>query len=174
ALLIASWALSRVRPKRTMRIWQTGLCLVAVYVGICAWCSNTSTNLARAQSNSTAPIYVYPEPLGPQRFRAVVQKPEIYEHYLAYPFHRKIELLGKIDSEEKTSMVEAVRKTETATRLDAFFSTPVWREASDHQAAIVYGLEFRSAVMPRGVPFTFRVTPQGQVSRERLVAPAAD
>ncbi len=174
ALLIASWALSRVRPERTTRIWQTGLCLIAVYVGICEWCSNTSITLARAQSNSTAPIYIYPEPFGPQRFRAVVQQPEIYEHYLAYPFHRKIELLAKIIPEEKTPIVEAARKTEAAARFDAFFLTPVWRESSDHQAAIVYGLEFRSALMPRGVPFTFRVTPQGEVSREQLVAPAAD
>jgi len=173
-LLVASWALSCVRPQRTIRIWQTGLCLIAVYVGVCAWCSNASAKLARAQSNSTAPIYVYPEPLGPQCFRAVVQEPDRYKHYLAYPFHGRIDLLKQIAPEQYTPIVEAARQTEVAHRLDWFFSTPVWAESTDHRAAIVYGLEFRSVVMPRGTPFTFRVTPQGQVSRERLVAPDAN
>lgn len=172
-ILIAAWALSRTHPQRTMRIWQTGLAVLATYVAICAWCSNTTLTLARVRSNSAAPIYVYPEPLGPQLFRAVVAETNIYEHYLAHPFEQKIVLLGKIAPEVKTPVVEAARTTEAAHRLDAFFSTPVWREAPDHKAADVYGLEFRSTVLKRGVPFSFRVTPQGQVSRERLVAPVA-
>lgn len=172
-ILVASWALSRARPERTMRVWQTGLAVLAVYVAICAWCSNTTLDLARAQSRNAAPIYVYPEPLGPQRFRAVVAETNVYEHYLAHPFERKIALLGNIAPEVKTQVVQAARKTDAARRLDAFFSTPVWRESPDHKAADVYGLEFRSSVLNRGVPFGFRVTPEGQVSHERLVAPVA-
>ncbi|MDB6059353.1 MAG: hypothetical protein JWO95_3197 [Verrucomicrobiales bacterium] len=173
-LLVASWAFSRARPQRTMRIWQTGLSLVAVYIGICAWCNNASANLARAETHSTAPIYVYPEPFGPQRFRAVVQQTNVYAHFLAYPFQHKIESLGKIVPEVKSPVVEAARRTEPARRLDWFLSTPVWRESTDGQAATVYGLEFRSVVLRRGLPFTFRVTPDGQVSREQLVAPDAN
>lgn len=172
-ILIASWALSSARPKRTMRIWQTGLAVLAMYVAICAWCSNTTLDLARAQSKSIAPIYVYPEPLGPQRFRAVVAETNVYEHYLAHPFEQKLVLLGKIVPEVKTPVVLAARKTEAGQRFDAFFSTPVWREAPNGKAANVYGLEFRSIVLNRGVPFVFRVTPEGQVSHERLVAPVA-
>lgn len=172
-VLIASWLLSRARPQRTMRIWQTGLTVLAIYVAICAWSSNTTLDLARAQSKSNAPIYVYPEPLGPERFRAVVAQTNMYEHYLAHPFEQKIVLLAKIAPEVKTPSVQAARQTEAARRLDAFFSTPVWRESSDDKAANVYGLEFRSTVLNRGVPFVFRVTPEGQVSHERLVAPVA-
>lgn len=173
-LLVASWAFSRAKPKRTIRIWQTGLSLVAVYIAICAWCNNASANLARAESQSTAPIYIYPEPFGPQRFRAVVQQTNVYDHFLAYPFQHKIESLGKVVAELKTPIVEAARRTESGHRLDWFLSTSVWRESLDHKAAVVYGLEFRSAVLPRGRPFTFRVTPEGQVSRERLVGPDAN
>jgi hypothetical protein len=172
-ILIAAWALSRTRPERTMRIWQTGLAVLAVYIAICAWCSNTTLDLARAESKSTAPIYVYPEPLGPQRFRAVVAETNAYKHYLAHPFRQKIVLLAKLAPEAKTPVVQAAHQTEVGRRLDAFFLTPVWRESSDHNAADVYGLEFRSTVLNRGVPFVFRVTPEGQVSHERLVAPVA-
>jgi membrane-bound metal-dependent hydrolase YbcI (DUF457 family) len=174
ALLICCWILSRFRRAHTARIWQAGLCLLAVYVGVCAWCNHTSLNLARAESKTKAPIFIYPEPFGPQRFRAVVQRPEIYDHYLVLPFREKIELLQKIEPEQRRPLVEATRHTEAAQRLDWFFSTPVWRESPDHEAAVVYGLEFRSAVLQRGSPFTFRVTPHGQVSRERLLDPDAD
>jgi inner membrane protein len=173
-ILIVCWSAARLRRAHAARIWQVGLCVLAVYIGICAWCSRTSRALVETKTTTKESVVVYPEPLGPERFHVVVQPTGIYENYLVHPFSGEIERLESTVPEVKTPTVEAARQTETGHRLDAFFGTPVWRESSDHQAAIVYGLEFRSAVLRRGFPFTFRVTPQGQVSREPLRAADAN
>jgi inner membrane protein len=173
-ILIFAWALSRTRKNKVMRTWQLALALVGVYVVLCGWCNARTFELARSQSAGGRPIFVYPEPFGPQRFRAVTKSDDTYSHYRAFPFRNKIELVEMIQTETKTPIVEAVRRTDAARRLDWFFSTPVWRESPNGKAGLVYGLEFRSFVLKRGTPFYFRVTPEGQVSRERLVGPGAN
>lgn len=121
-----------------------------------------------------AKVYAYPEPFGPQHFRAVARVDEGYNHYLVFPIWGDGTVVEQVIAEQKTPTVEAARQTETAKRLDWFFGTPVWRESRDHEAANVFGMEFRSLVIKRGSPFLFRVTPQGQVSRERLLGDGAD
>jgi membrane-bound metal-dependent hydrolase YbcI (DUF457 family) len=174
AILIFSWVTSRLRRDRTIRIWRTALGVLAVYIGICAWCHNSSLQLARAQNPSNAPTYIYPEPFGPQCFRAVVQQPDFYVHYLSFPFQHRINLVEKIEPEVTTPIEQAARRTEAGKRLDWFYSTPVWRESPDHKAGVVYGMEFRSLVRRRGSPFVFRVTPENHVSRERLLGADAN
>ena len=93
---------------------------------------------------------------------------------LCVPAVSQSRLIEHVIVDEKTPVVDAVRQAEPAERLDWFFSTPVWRESRDHTAANVFGMEFRSIVMKRGSPFLFRVTPEGQVSRERLVGADAN
>lgn len=173
-VLIVSWLASRAWRSKAMRIWQIGLCLLAVYIGVCARCSHLSRELVRAHVGNENPIYIYPEPLGPQRFRAVLQTNEDYAHYLVHPFARGVDEVETVAIEKTTPVVAAARKTQAAHRLDSFFSTPVWRDAPDHKAAVVSGMEFRSLVLKRGKPFVFRVTPDGQVSHERWVGPDAN
>jgi membrane-bound metal-dependent hydrolase YbcI (DUF457 family) len=173
-ILIACLIAGRIWRKQSLRIWQVGLCLLAIYIGVCAWCSAETVKLVREQAPAKAPVYAYPEPLGPQRFRAVACVGNNYNHYFVFPLSHKAELLDHVIATENTPVVDAVRQTEPATRLDWFFSTPVWRESRDHTAANVFGMEFRSIVLKRGSPFLFRVTPEGQVSRERLVGADAN
>ena len=156
-----------------MRIWQVGVALLTIYIGMCALCSATTVRLVREQAPNAA-VYAYPEPLGPLRFRGVACITDHYDHYIVRPLSGKSELVEQVISEKKTPIVEAARHTETGKRLDWFFSTPVWRESRDHKAANVFGMEFRSIVLKRGSPFLFRVTPEGQVSRERLLGAGAD
>jgi membrane-bound metal-dependent hydrolase YbcI (DUF457 family) len=174
AILIVCLVVGRIWRTRALRVWQTGLSLLAVYIGVCAWCSETTVKLVREQAPSGVRIYAYPEPLGPQRFRGVACVADHYDHYFVHPFVKKSDLVEQVIAEKKTPVVEAVRQTEIAKRLDSFFSTPVWRESIDHDAANVFGMEFRSLVLKRGSPFLFRVTPQGQVSRERLLGEASN
>ena len=73
----------------SLRIWQVGLCLLAIYIGVCAWCSAETVKLVREQAPAQAPVYAYPEPLGPQRFRAVACVGDNYDHYFVFPLSHK-------------------------------------------------------------------------------------
>jgi membrane-bound metal-dependent hydrolase YbcI (DUF457 family) len=182
AILIVTWVVARLAKGNTKWIWRIGLVLLAVYIAVCARCHWESLDLVRDTTvskesfrgnkaiNYSAPIFIYPEPLGPQRFRAVIKWPDRYVVYEAHPFAGAFESVNELPIEEHTPLVEAVRRTKPAQRLDNFFSTSVWRESADHQAAIVYGLGFRTKVLNDRDIFVFRITPQGQVSRVRALS----
>jgi membrane-bound metal-dependent hydrolase YbcI (DUF457 family) len=173
-VLIVSWLVSGFWRSKTMRVWQIGLCMLGIYIGVCARCSQLSLELVRTRAPINNPIHIYPEPFGPQRFRVVLTTDDDYVHYLVHPFREEVKEVETLAIEKSTPIVAAARQTDAAHRLDSFFSTPVWRESSDHKAAVVFGMEFRSLVFNHGKPFVFRVTPEGQVSHERWVGPDAN
>jgi membrane-bound metal-dependent hydrolase YbcI (DUF457 family) len=168
-ILVVSLIAGLVARAHQEAIWRVGLSVLAVYLGVCASARQlahaTLTEQATRDGLAPAAMYFYPEPFGPQRFRGVVQEPGRYSVYLIRPFQKKAELLEKIDATSPEPFVAAARASDAGRKLDSFFSTPVWRAASDGQAGEVYGLGFRSKVLDRRRPFYFRVTPEGQVEK---------
>ena len=156
-------------------IWRGGLVLLTGYVGLCAAASCESerllqTQLAREGVISTANL-IYPEPLGPMRFRGVARVENHYAVYEIWPFQKGAALLERLEVEDQKPGVAVARRSEAGQRLDWFFSTAVWRAAPDGQTALVYGLGFRTKIFPDRVPFVFRVAPDGRVWRAHLPAP---
>jgi inner membrane protein len=166
AALTAGWMNRRLET----RVWRLGLAGLAGYLGLCASGRYLSADLLRqeTQAAQTAHIHIYPEPLGPHRFRGVVQGASRYDVYLIRPFQKTVELLEQVDIQDSAAVVESARRTQAGQRLDWFFSTPVWRAVPDGQAARVHGLGFRPKTFDLPAPFVFRVTPDGRVARDAL------
>ncbi len=157
------------RRYKTM-IWKGGIGALVLYIGICAAAHQKSKHLLQDRINQEGltiqSLFLYPEPFGPGNFRGVAHGADgFYEIFLIRPFHGEVQKLERLEAEEKSPLVEAARLTEAGRKLDWFFSTAVWRSAPDGQAALVYGLGFRTNVLKNRAPFHFRVTPDGVVSR---------
>ena len=168
-ILGGSLAAALLARRREVWFWRGGLVLLAGYVVLCVAASRESESLlnARAAAEGAQPAagFIYPEPFGPTRFRGVAREGNHYSVYEIWPFQRRLELLDRLEIEESTPFVHAARSSEAGRRLDWFFSTALWRAAPDGQAALVYGLGFRTKLFPARTPFLFRVAPDGRVWR---------
>jgi membrane-bound metal-dependent hydrolase YbcI (DUF457 family) len=175
AILGGTLAASLLARRHEVWIWRGGLVLLASYVGLCVVARCESERLLHAQVASeggpSAADFTYPEPFGPTRFRGVAREGNHYAVYEIWPFQKRLELLERRDIEESTPVVASARRSEAGRRLDQFFSTPVWRAAPDGQAALVYGLGFRTKLFPARAPFVFRVAADGRVWRAHLPSP---
>lgn len=159
--LLLAWPLKRIGLEKLSRISLAG---VALYVALCAagrW--RTSVVLDRAAINEgIKPVfsYVFPEALGPHRFRGVLKEGMEYRVYLIRPWLGRWEAQGVFPTEENEPLVRAARETKRGRRIDRFFKAPVWRLDPDGKAAQVYDLRFQSAVLKwRDPPFRYRVEP---------------
>jgi inner membrane protein len=171
-ILGGALAASLLARRHEVWIWRGGLALLAGYVGLCAAASGESRRLLQRQSlnegRQPVTLQVYPEPFGPTRFRGVAREGNHYTVYQIWPFQRRVELLERLAVAESTPVVAAARRSEAGRRLDWFFSTGVWGLAPDGKAALVYGLGFRTKLLPARAPFVFRVAPDGRVWRAEL------
>ncbi len=71
--------------------------------------------------------YVFPEPLGPHRWRGVLREGDLYSIYLVHPLSGEAELKETVCTEIADPRVEEVRRSRFGRRLEAFFKAPVWR-----------------------------------------------
>jgi membrane-bound metal-dependent hydrolase YbcI (DUF457 family) len=115
--------------------------------------------------------YVFPEPLGPQRWKGVLREKNLYRLYLIHSLTGRIEPINEVRTQIDDPNVERVRDTVLARRLEWFFKAPVWKVMNgpkNHRVAVsVYDLRFRSVVIHRGTPFVyfFIVPKNGPVRR---------
>jgi membrane-bound metal-dependent hydrolase YbcI (DUF457 family) len=169
AILGTSFVSGRLAHQYQAWIWRVGLGLLALYIGTCAFASLESYKLLLQQKQrdhvQSGGSFLYPEPFGISRFRGVTRASDYYVMYQIWPFQKRVELLERLEVKEQTAVVEATIHTEAGRRLDWFFSTPIWRTSSDGEGAVVYGLGFRTRILPSRTPFIFHVTADGKVSR---------
>ncbi len=108
---------------------------------------------------------IFPEPLGPHRFRGVHRHGARYEVFLIRPLAGSLTLVRTVDTDERHARVTAVRATPNGKLLDTFWKAPVWTVSGT--AVFVRDLRFNSVVLG-GLrsPFTFRftVSPDGTVT----------
>ncbi len=128
---------------------------LAVYVGLCVAAHHRAETRIRA-SLAEAPeaLRLFPEPLGPHRFRAAVLRDHTWQVYLCSLFTGESELVATLPVDTAAPRVIEVRASAAGRRLDRFMAAPVWTLRPDGTVA-VHDLRFSSIVVPRAP--TFRV-----------------
>jgi inner membrane protein len=154
----------RARLARVCR-WSSGL--VAGYLVFCA------ANRAYAKWNldhlfgasGAAFTYVFPEPLGPHRWRCVARRhqAESYDEFLFHSLTGRAEPPLVVPTFSNDPAVLQARASPAGRRLEWFFKAPVWRPEPD--GVHVYDLRFRPLVLNRGASFEYVLTPDGTVRR---------
>jgi inner membrane protein len=180
-LLIA--AAPRMRP-RIGALSRAALVAVAAYLAFCGWSRAEAVRLLERQvagagsatagavtAGSATPgaatasaeppfSYVFPEPLGPQRWRGVVRDGDRYDLFLVRPMSGVVEPRGSVQSEFDDPLVRAARATPFGRRLDRFLKAPVWqvrRDAAPGSQVVAWDLRFKSLIVDRGPVFEFVV-----------------
>ncbi len=155
------WKSGRARISQVCR-WSSGL--VAGYLLFCAvnrvyakWKLDHSFEGARASFS-----YVFPEPLGPHRWRCVTRgKDDSYREFLFHTLTGLAEPALVVPSFPNDPAVLSARASPAGRRLEWFFKAPVWRPEPDGVHA--YDLRFRSLVIKREGSFEYVLTPDGRV-----------
>ncbi|MBI3547945.1 MAG: metal-dependent hydrolase [Elusimicrobia bacterium] len=144
----------------------------ALYLLLCAWSRWAGGRLlARSGMDQGASwSYLFPEPFGPHRWRAVVRDPTRYRLYLIDAARGTLEPRGEIATDDADPRAQHAAMTPQGRRLSAFFKAPVWVVEPGEGADTVvrtYDLRFTSLVLQRapGASFGFRfvVRPDGDV-----------
>ncbi|HKB16077.1 MAG TPA: metal-dependent hydrolase [Planctomycetota bacterium] len=168
AIPLASAVLARARlpRERTARI---ALALVAAYVAFCGLGRALGARLLertiREEGIRAEFTYVFPEALGPHRFRGVARSGGEWRVWLLHVLSGRADPLGGVPTEEDAPEVREVRRCRASQGLGRFFLAPVWRWLPEVGEAEVFDLRFRSAVLAwRKTPFVYRVraTPDGE------------
>lgn len=172
-ILLAPLVLNRfarvyLKPER---LWQSALIAVVLYLGICGmgrWRADRILQEALATGEvATGQVSIFPEPLGPHRFRGVVKQPGgFYSVYLIRVWSGRVELHRRWESHEDDPVARRVRATETGRLVEWFYKAPVWtvEPAQNISAAgspgmwicSVIDLRFQSLVINRDTPFRYR------------------
>lgn len=134
---------------------RIALCLVALYVNVCELSRRRAQALLAPLAQGAEFSYVFPEPLGPHRWRGVARRAD-GEHslYLLEPWARRVTGKGKVFSDVHDGDVSLARLTPEGRRLEAFFKAPVWRKDAPGRVT-VRDLRFSSLVISREEPFEF-------------------
>jgi membrane-bound metal-dependent hydrolase YbcI (DUF457 family) len=98
--------------------------------------------------------YVFPEPLGPHRWRGVARRGGEYGVYLIRPLSGGIERRKAVRTDAGHPRVEAARATRLGRRLERFFKAPVWRLEGDSEVS-VGDLRFRPLALEREAVFVY-------------------
>ncbi|HEY5599757.1 MAG TPA: hypothetical protein VIK48_03610, partial [Candidatus Manganitrophaceae bacterium] len=106
--------------------------------------------------------YVFPEPLGPLRWKGVLREGDHYQIYLIHSLSGEAQKWGEVVTQTADPRVEQTRKTPLARRIEWFFKAPVWvvEDPLPNQSTGVgvYDLRFNSIVFHRENPFVFHFT----------------
>ena len=140
---------------------RISLACVAAYILFCAANRFLAWNILAKESKVLKPqfAYIFPEPLGPHRWRAVLRSGNLYREYLIHNLSGRMELKKEIKTDIGEVSVEEIRQSPAARKLEAFFKAPVWRVEegglSHGNTVTVYDLRFTPLVLERGKPFEF-------------------
>lgn len=168
-LLVSLWPVGRLRVEGFSRM----ACAAAMaYVLFCAANRGYAAKILSREDHGGAEFsYVFPEPLGPHRWRGVLRQDNLYRLFLINTFSGRAELVDEIPTDVSDERVAAARRSKYGLWLDEFFKAPVWRgqkhEPSQESEVSAYDLRFRSLVLDhdRIFEFIFWVRPDGEVEK---------
>jgi membrane-bound metal-dependent hydrolase YbcI (DUF457 family) len=152
-------------PRARRALARGSLAGLALYVFTCwgarGYAAGMLDRAARAEGKAPDYAYVFPEVLGPQRFRGVLRYGDEYRVYLVPVFRGKAELRATYETAADTPDVRLIRQTRSARRLERFYAAPVWKRDGGH-AYEVFDLRFRSVLEGwTRTPFAFRFEVRG-------------
>jgi inner membrane protein len=145
-----------------LRTYRVALAALGVYVILCLAAHSRAEAevrelLAREKRHPRA-LRVFPEPLGPHRFRAAALVDGAWNVYLCQLLRGTSELRGVFPTEEAAARVIEIRATPKGRALDRFMAAPVWTLDPDGRVQ-VYDLRFRSLVAPWAPTFRVEFAP---------------
>jgi len=158
SILLAPLLATRfLRRENSERYFRISIAAVAVYLLFCFANRALAVNelSVEAKVGKTPDFaYVFPEPLGPHRWRGVLRYGDLYELYLIHSLTGRADLKEMEMTFPDDPRVLKARQTPLGRRLDAFFKAPVWL-CSDGEVR-AYDIRFRSLVFPSRRGFEFR------------------
>ena len=123
-------SLPRSRRSDLAGLSRAALLVVMAYLLFCGgnrWLAERA--LAREAAALGSPpsfSYVFPEPLGPHRWRGVLRHADTYRLYLIHSLTGEAEKRGEVKSRLEDQAVQAARASPLGIRLERFFKAPVW------------------------------------------------
>jgi membrane-bound metal-dependent hydrolase YbcI (DUF457 family) len=102
-------------------------------------------------------LYVFPEPLGPHRWRGVTRTGDRYRVYLINVISGRVTLRRQATTHIADPRVARARATPLGRRIEAFFKAPVWEIEPRTGAVRAYDLRFQPLVLDREPVFQFTV-----------------
>ena len=167
-------ALPKAMRPRLVPLTRLALVATAVYLLACGGGRAAATRMLAAETQARAGrpefTYVFPEPLGPHRWRGVAREGGAYDLYLLHVLSGRVEPRGRIPTATGDPIVERVRDTRRGRRVEQFFKASVWSVERDDAGGAgarvsVSDLRFHSLVLKRDPVFVFRfrVHPDGRI-----------
>ncbi len=146
AILALPFALRFLPAKTTSKAAAAAAC---VYLAFCAAGRARAESLLAKATPDARFRYVFPEPLGPHRWRGVALKDGRYQVDLIRPWSSSVEPAWQVETQPGEPVVEQARQSPDGRRLEAFFKAPVWNKEGDALVR-VYDLRFRTVTLRRG------------------------
>jgi inner membrane protein len=118
--IVCAWEKTRGRLEAACRL---SLACVAAYVLLCAAGRVAAGHLLAHETGGVKPefSYIFPEPLGPHRWRGVTREGGLYRVYLIRLMGRTCDLMKEARTELEAPLVQEARATPRGRRLEAFF-----------------------------------------------------
>ena len=150
--------------------FRASLAVLALYLGLCALGHFRAVSLVgdAARSVGMRPDFacVFPEPLGPHRFRGVAREGPLYRSWLVHVWTGRAEDAGTVRTNAYDPDVAAVRQRPEVRRLEQFYKAPVWTRLPETGEVAVRDLRFSSAVLDRRpTAFSRRFPLDGKASK---------
>lgn len=141
---------------RKRRAYRIAVGTLAAYVILCVAARHRAEaqireDLARRHVVPDA-VRMFPEPLGPQRFRAAVKVGDEWQLYLCRLLSGTSELAAVLPTQDRDPRVAEVRAGPRGRDLEWFMAAPVWTRHDDGRVS-VHDLRFRTLVIPRTPTF---------------------
>lgn len=135
---------------------RLGVAALGLYVLLCLGSHSLAEGRIREQLEReripAATLKVFPEPLGPHRFRAAVLREDVWDVYLCNVIRGTCEKRATVPTAPSSPRVAELRATPKGRALERFMAAPVWTVRPDGRVD-VYDLRFVSLVVPRGKTF---------------------
>jgi hypothetical protein len=159
-VMIAPIATARVLKSQAARerLYQAAVGLLGVYVVLCIAAHARAGTLAARATPSATVLRVFPEPLGPHRFRAAARVGEEWRVSICHVLTGNVEPREAVHTDEASPRVAELRATPIGRRLERFMAAPVWTVHPDGRVE-VYDLRFNSLIVPRKATFVVTFPP---------------
>jgi membrane-bound metal-dependent hydrolase YbcI (DUF457 family) len=159
-VMIAPMAAARLLKSEEARRrgYQVAVALLGVYVALCLAAHARAGTLASRATPAATVVEVFPEPLGPHRFRAAARVGDAWEVSICHVLTGEVERRDLVHTDEASPRVAELRATPTGRRLERFMAAPVWTVHPDGRAE-VYDLRFNSLIVPRKTAFVVTFPP---------------
>ena len=144
------------------RAYQGAVAVLGVYVLVCLAAHAQAEALARdhlaRRKLHPGELRVFPEPLGPHRFRAVARVGGVWNVSLVHLGSGTDEPCAAIPTHDSQPRVAEIRATPQGRALERFMAAPVWTLHPDGRV-VVYDLRFNSLIVPREGTFVIEFPP---------------